>query len=97
MNLYWQHQGWFLDFYALGNSWKRIERYQLNGEDNEQYATPEGMPAWITWNASCSYKTGQGMYWQVGVQNILDTQYRTFASGINAPGRNIQVAVRYSF
>ncbi len=97
MNLYWQHQGWFLDFYALGNSWKRIERYQLNGEDNEQYATPEGMPAWITWNASCSYKTGQGMYWQVGVQNILDTQYRTFASGINAPGRNIQIAVRYSF
>ncbi|NCZ95110.1 MAG: TonB-dependent receptor [Flavobacteriia bacterium] len=97
MNLFWQHKGWYLDFYALGNSWKRIEHYQLNGEDNEQYATPEGMPAWITWNASCSFKTGQGMFWQVGVQNILDTQYRTFASGINAPGRNFQAAVRYSF
>lgn len=96
-NLFWQHKGWYVDFYALGNSWKRIETYQPNGEDNEQYATPEGMPAWITWNASFSYKTGRGMYWQIGVQNILDTQYRTFASGINAPGRNIQAAVRYSF
>jgi hemoglobin/transferrin/lactoferrin receptor protein len=27
----------------------------------------------------------------VGVENILDTQYRTFSSGINAPGRNIYV------
>ncbi len=97
MNLYWQHKGWLVDFYTLGNGWKHIAQYQLNGEDNEQYATPEGMPAWITWNASCSYKTGRGMYWQLSVQNILDTQYRTFASGINAAGRNIQAAVRYSF
>ena len=34
---------------------------------------------------------------QLGVYNLLDTQYRTFASGINAPGRNIQTALRYAF
>jgi hypothetical protein len=30
----------------------------------------------------------------VGVDNALDLQYRTFASGINASGRNLTVAVR---
>jgi hemoglobin/transferrin/lactoferrin receptor protein len=32
----------------------------------------------------------------VGVENILDTQYRTFSSGINAPGRNME-GLRYNF
>jgi hemoglobin/transferrin/lactoferrin receptor protein len=84
-------------FFGLGNGWKRIEQYQRNGEDNERYATPEGMPAWITWNATMSGKLGDGIVAQLAVYNILDTQYRTFASGINAPGRNVQAALKYSF
>ena len=97
LSLNWLYKAWNVDFYLLGNGWKHLEKYQLNGEDNEQYATPEGMPAWITWNASVAFKAGNGLFWQLGIQNILDTQYRTFASGINAPGRNIQTAIRYSF
>jgi hypothetical protein len=31
------------------------------------------------------------------VENILDTQYRVFASGINAPGRNIYGGIKYAF
>ena len=38
-----------------------------------------------------------GIVAQLAVYNILDTQYRTFASGINAPGRNVQAALKYSF
>ncbi|NDD36242.1 MAG: TonB-dependent receptor, partial [Flavobacteriia bacterium] len=95
--LNWQHNKWTFDFYGLGNGWKHIEKYQLNGEDNEQYATPEGMPAWITWNSSLGYAGKKGVSVQVGIYNILDTQYRTFASGINAPGRNVQTAIRYTF
>ena len=34
---------------------------------------------------------------QAGVDNLLDTQYRIFASGINAPGRNIFGTVRLNF
>ncbi len=34
---------------------------------------------------------------QGGIENILDTEYRTFASGINAPGRNFYAAVRVEF
>jgi hemoglobin/transferrin/lactoferrin receptor protein len=55
------------------------------------------MPAWFTLNLNASYNIHKNIIIQVGIENILDTQYRTFASGINAPGRNFQVAVRAKF
>jgi hemoglobin/transferrin/lactoferrin receptor protein len=79
------------------NSWKRIKNYYLNGEDNEQYATPEGMPAWMTLNMRASYNIHKLLTIQAGIDNLLDTQYRTFASGINAPGRNIFGAIRFNY
>jgi hemoglobin/transferrin/lactoferrin receptor protein len=85
------------DFFVNYNGWKKLKNYNLGGEDNEQYATEEGMPAWFTINLHSSYKVGKYLTVQAGVDNIFDTQYRTFASGINAPGRNIFVALRGSF
>ncbi len=79
------------------NGWKKLKNYYLNGEDNEQYATPEGMPAWFTLNLRLSYSLHRYVKLQAGVDNIFDTQYRTFASGINAPGRNFIIALRGSF
>jgi hemoglobin/transferrin/lactoferrin receptor protein len=76
---------------------KRLKDYFLNGEDNEQYATPDGMPAWLTANFRISYKVHELITLQAGVDNILDTQYRVFASGINAPGRNIFGAIRFHY
>jgi hemoglobin/transferrin/lactoferrin receptor protein len=69
----------------------------LNGEDNEQYATSAGMPAWMTANFRVSYKFNDMLNVQAGVDNILDTQYRAFRSGINAPGRNIYAALRFNW
>ena len=66
----------------------------MNGEDNEQYATAEGMPAWICANLRLSYSPSKSINVTAGVDNIMDTQYRTFASGINAPGRNFFLTLR---
>ena len=33
------------ELFTVFNGWKRIEDYNLNGEDNEIYATKDGMPA----------------------------------------------------
>ena len=73
---------------------KRLKDYYLNGEDNEQYATPDGMPAWMTLNLRLSYLLSKQFTIQCGVDNLFDTQYRVFASGINAPGRNLILALR---
>ena len=82
------------DVYTIYNGWKRIKRYNPYGEDNEIYATKDGMPAWFTLNAKLSFNINDFLSLQTGVENMFDTQYRTFSSGINAPGVNIYGSVR---
>ncbi len=82
---------------AVFNGWKRVKDFNLGGEDNQQYAPAEGMPAWYTINLRLNYSITKNIMVQAGVDNLLDTQYRIFASGINAPGRNIFGTVRLNF
>jgi hemoglobin/transferrin/lactoferrin receptor protein len=93
------HYGKFSsDFFINFNGWKRLKDYNIvGGEDNEQYATVDGMPAWFTANVHASYKVHKLITLQAGVDNIFDTQYRAFASGINAPGRNVFAALRFHY
>lgn len=85
------------ELYLLYNGKKDSKDYYLNGEDNEQYAPIGGMPAWETYNFKTSYTLFKTTTLYAGVENILDTQYRVFASGINAPGRNIYGGIQYRF
>ncbi|MBK5284806.1 MAG: TonB-dependent receptor, partial [Bacteroidia bacterium] len=85
------------DFFINYNGWKKLKDYNLGGEDNEQYATADGMPAWFTINFRASYKVHKFITLQAGVDNIFDIQYRTFASGINSPGRNLFAALRFHY
>ena len=80
--------------FVLFNGKKPLDQYNKEGEDNQQYAPPEGARAWMTLNLRGSYRFGNYFTLQAGVDNVLDQQYRAFASGINAPGRNLFVAVR---
>jgi hemoglobin/transferrin/lactoferrin receptor protein len=82
------------EVYALYNGWKNIRDYNPSGEDNLQYATPEGMPAWITLNFKSTINVAKYLSLQLGVENIFDRNYRYFASGFSAPGRNFIVALR---
>lgn len=83
--------------FALYNGWKRIEDYSPNGEDNQKFATDDGMPAWYTLNFRGAYAITKNFKAQLGVENILDRHYRVFASGISAPGRNYILNARFSF
>ncbi|MCX6266992.1 MAG: TonB-dependent receptor [Bacteroidetes bacterium] len=82
------------DFYVMYNGWKRISQFSNSGEDNEQYATPYGMPSWYTLNLKLSYQIVKYLNVELGMENILDENYRKFASGISSPGRNVIVALR---
>ncbi|WP_338409321.1 TonB-dependent receptor [uncultured Flavobacterium sp.] len=86
-----------VEAYLLYNGKKPIDAYFLNGEDNEQYSPAEGMPAWETYNLKSAYNIISKGTIYIGVENILDTQYRVFASGINAPGRNVYGGFKYEF
>lgn len=91
-----------VEFYSLFNGRKKLDRYNLNGEDNIGYATVKGeegrgLPAWFTLNLKASYAFNPNLTVQAGIDNLLDTKYRTFGSGINAMGRNINVTLRTTF
>ncbi|MCK9422435.1 MAG: TonB-dependent receptor [Bacteroidales bacterium] len=85
------------DFYVMYNGWKRISQYSPGGEDNDLYATPYGMPSWYTLNLKLSYQVIKYLNIELGMENILDENYRKFASGISSPGRNVIVALRCTF
>ncbi len=55
------------------------------------------MPSWETYNLKGAYKLLDNLTVFAGVENLLDTQYRTFASGINAAGRNFYLGGKYTF
>ncbi len=80
--------------FVLWNGQKKIEDYSLNGEDNEQYAPADGMSAWTMLNLRGGYRFCKYRMVQAGVDNLLDVQYRAFASGINGAGRNVFVTLR---
>lgn len=86
-----------VELFSLFNSSKKLDDYYLNGEDNEQYATAMGIPSWQTMNFRCSWAGWKPVTLQLGIDNIMDINYRTFSSGIQAPGRNFIVSGRVNF
>ncbi|MDL2143845.1 TonB-dependent receptor [Flavobacterium tructae] len=95
--LKYENKVMLLDFYTLFNGKKDISDYSTNGEDNQKYAPKGGMPSWQTFNFKTSFMVNKNISLYAGIENILDLQYRVFASGINASGRNISVAAKYHF
>jgi hemoglobin/transferrin/lactoferrin receptor protein len=85
------------DAYALYNGWKKAGDYNPLGEDNQQYATAEGMPSWYTVNVSASCTINRYLKVQVALENIFDQNYRVFASGISGAGRNLVLKLRAGF
>lgn len=53
-------------------------------------------PAWYTLNFKASVRVFENFKINLGIENITDQRYRTYSSGISAPGRNYIATVRYS-
>tara|TARA_R110002020_G_scaffold303939_2_gene519455 strand:+ start:71388 stop:73793 length:2406 start_codon:yes stop_codon:yes gene_type:complete len=54
-------------------------------------------PSWYTINFATQYQIAA--HWQAtaALENITDQRYRQYSSGISAPGRNLILALKYSF
>ena len=88
---------WSGSIWMMFNAEKPLSMYNVNGEDNLQYATPNGTPAWQTFNVQISWNPKKTMLLSAACENILDTQYRVFSSGISAPGRLIRLILKANF
>ena len=78
---------------------KKLKEYNLTeGIDNiDETPNEEGTPNWSVLNFNSNYHFSKNLRVQFQIQNILDVHYKEFASSISAPGRNLSVAVAYSF
>ncbi len=87
-----------VEFFVRYNGKKSTVDYSTSGEDNKQYSADpvKGyMPAWFTLNIRAGYNFTKSFRLNVACENITDNRYRVFASGINAPGRNFIISLRY--
>lgn len=83
------------EFFIRYNGKKSLADYSPSGEDNLPYATPNGMPSWFTLNVRLGINVTKNIRVNAACENITDNRYRVFASGINAPGRNFIISLRY--
>ncbi|MFM6976531.1 MAG: TonB-dependent receptor plug domain-containing protein [Sphingobacteriaceae bacterium] len=93
-SLNYKHKKYEAEFSIQYNGAKKLKNYNPNGEDNLPQATPTGMPSWYTLNFRNGYQLNQKLKLQLALENILDQNYRVFASGISAPGRNFVISLR---
>jgi hemoglobin/transferrin/lactoferrin receptor protein len=82
---------------------KSPEDYSLGGEDGLE-ETPviiensgriryAGTPKWSDFSVYTNYDIAEDIKLRIALTNIFDNHYRTFASGISAPGRSFQIGL----
>lgn len=57
----------------------------------------DGSPAWYTLNLRLNYRINNSLSVNSALENILDHHYRTYSSGISAPGRNFVISLKANF
>ena len=88
---------WNTSLYSFYNFRKNLADYQSGGDNLDLTPNEGGTPPWWTLNYRLSYTFAEIITAQFAVQNILDTHYMQFASGISAPGRNFMIGLRTNF
>jgi len=95
--LSYERERFFLDLYAIYQGWKDAEDFSPYGEDNDEEAMVYGYPSWWTLNLKAGYALGERIDLILAVENLMDHFYKSWASGISAPGRNVLLTARFSF
>ncbi len=91
-----------LDFKFNGR--KKPEDYNITEGIDRIEQTPlltsgeyYGSPSWTTLNFNSKYRITKNFDFMFMVDNIFDTHYKEFASGISAPGRNFSFSLLANF
>jgi len=79
------------------NSNKTLESFGDGNTDNPAEATKEGYPKWWIFNTKATYYFKKLIILNMGVYNLFDIHYKTFSSGISAPGRSLMISAKLAF
>jgi hemoglobin/transferrin/lactoferrin receptor protein len=54
-------------------------------------------PAWFVLNFKSIYQLSQSFSIHLEMENLTDKRYRTYSSGVSAPGRGFRISLNYKF
>ena len=80
--------------YSWGGEDGLNETPLVNPDATEDINKFYGMPSWNIWSIMFQYQFRKSIILNVGLKNIFDLHYRTFASGISAEGRSLQLGLK---
>ena len=80
--------------YSWGGEDGLNETPEVNPNASEDAYKYYGMPSWNIWSVLSQYQFRKNIILNVGLKNIFDLHYRTFASGISAEGRSLQLGMK---
>jgi len=72
-------------------------KLSLQDQTDTQRIPPGGTPGYTVWTVRGGLDLGANLDLVLALENVMDENYRVHGSGQNEPGRNIIVALEYSF
>ncbi len=66
-------------------------------QNKPEFYTADGALPWMVFNINNSYRLNDKLTINLNLENLLDTHYRPYSSGISAPGFNAVLSLRATF
>lgn len=85
--------GYFISY----NGKKELKNFSVSELNKLYLYTESGSPSWVTHNFFYKLNYNYIIDFDFGIDNIFDIHYRTYSSGISAPGRNIRLGINLKF
>jgi hemoglobin/transferrin/lactoferrin receptor protein len=92
--IYYRLKSLLCEFNIIYSGKKTFESLSPSEQNKIYLYTPDGALAWYTVNLMASYEIKDIIIFNFGIDNILNKHYRTYSSGISAPGRNFVIGIR---
>lgn len=101
-HLVWTRKKLKLDLYSMYNGQFDYDELAPTEQGKAYlYAVDEHgnpwSPSWYTLNLTGNYQVSKNWQATASIENITDQRYRTYSSGITAAGRNLILALQFSF
>jgi len=101
-HIIWKNQRLRADLFLNYNGEIKYENLAMSEQSKEYiYATDENgnpyAPSWYTLNLRSQYDITNRLKATASLENLTDQRYRTYSSGIVAPGCNIILGIGYHF
>jgi len=100
-HLIWNNDQFKIDAFVLFNNELSFNQLAPSEADKDYlYALDKNgnpySPAWHTLNFRSQYQFNSAVSLTATIENITNQRYRTYSSGISAPGTNLILALKYS-